>query len=180
MTSDDSPGRGLHRNHDRTLVTITDQGVHPNELRPANTSLAPEPIFEHSVEAWVAYWSRGCGVSRDEVGEGDDVVLVVAGLPVEHPTACDQPEAGVVEIAVHHIGGELVLRVLLDLRHPEQRGAAVLACDGDLRIGGELAQAREDAWLSAPVDVAGENRRAQLTRGRRPGVPACREAGRRH
>src|SRR5689334_5126466 len=68
-----------------------------------------------------------CGVGRDEVGEGDDVVVVVAGLPVERAAAGDQPQAGVVEIAVHHIGRELVLRVLLDLRHPEDGGTAVLA-----------------------------------------------------
>lgn len=95
----------------------------------------------------------------DEVGEGDDVVVVVAGLSVERATAGDQPQAGAVEVAVHQIGGELVLRVLLDMRHAEHRRATVLPRDGDLGSGLEIAQVVEDAGMSAPVDMACEDRR---------------------
>lgn len=48
---------------------------------------------------------------RDEVGEHDQVVLVVAGRAVERPTAGDQPQPGVVDVAVDQGGGEPVLGV---------------------------------------------------------------------
>ena len=48
-----------------------------------------------------------CG--RDEIGERDDVVLVVAGTAVVGPAAGDQPQPRVVDVAVHQRGGEPAL-----------------------------------------------------------------------
>lgn len=116
----------------------------------------------------LAYW-------RDEIGKYDEVVLIVARPGVERPTAGDQPQPSVVDVAVHHVGGEVVLRELRDPSHPEYRLAAVPARDGDPVTDFQIVKVVEDRW-PIHVDMARDDCRTQLTRGRRTGEPAGWEA----
>src|SRR5665647_2169744 len=104
-----------------------------------------------------------CG--RDEIGERHEVVLIVAGTAVVGPATGDQPQTRVVDVAVHELGGELALGELANPRDPEYRLAAVRPSDRDLVTGLQIAQSVEDP-LPIPVDVARDDRRAQLTGGR--------------
>src|SRR5665648_411047 len=112
---------------------------------------------------------------RDEIGEDDDVVLVVAGPVVERPTAGDHPQPRVVDVSEHQLGGEPVLRELADPRDSEYRLAAVRPRDGDPVTWLHVAQSEEDPW-PVHVDMAGDDRRTQLTGGRPTGVPTGGEA----
>lgn len=73
---------------------------------PASMTCAPCPTADRAPHRWGGR-SRRSG--PDELGEGDDVVDVAAGLSVERPTACDQPQASVINSAVHQIRRKIAL-----------------------------------------------------------------------
>src|SRR5918997_5679935 len=114
------------------------------------------------------------GASACEVREDDDVVGVVPGVLVEGAAAGDQPQPGVVEVAVDGVAGEGVLGVLLDPVDDEDGGAAVGAVDLHGVAGHQLVQAGERAGLALPVDVPGEDGGPEPAGGGAAVVPADR------
>src|ERR1019366_5967690 len=72
---------------------------------------------------------------RDEIGKDDEVVLIVAGLAVEGFATGDQPQSGVVDVAVDPFGGELVLQVLGNLGDAKYRLGGVRPGARDLMHG---------------------------------------------
>src|SRR5688572_8915471 len=89
--------------------------------------------------------------SADQFGEDDHVVGVIAGVLVERAAAGDQPQAGMVDVAVDGVGRELRLRVGLHPVHPEGGDAAVLSEHRDLVPDLEVEDVVEDPRLVGPV-----------------------------
>src|SRR5680860_77774 len=116
---------------------------------------------------------------RDEIGKGDEVVLIVARPGVERPAAGDQPEGGMADEAVDQFGGERVLGEPSDPRHSKYRRAAVLSGDGDLVTGLQAVQPVEHP-RPVPVDMTNDDRSTQLTGRRHSCVPTGGEAARRN
>ena len=116
---------------------------------------------------------KPCRRGADEARVDHHVVAVAAGGPVERAPARDQPQAGVVDVAVDALGRERVLRILLDLQHLEPRGRAVRPVDRHLGSGLQVAQVEEHAGGVVPVDVRRDHRGPVLTGCRGAGEPAC-------
>src|ERR1035437_9255271 len=121
-------------------------------------------------------WSLpGYRSRRDEIGKDDEVVLIVAGLAVEGSATGDQPQSGVVDVAVDPFGGELILQVLGNLGDAKYRLAAVRLGDRDLITDLDVVQVVEDP-RSFHVYMARDDRRTELTWCWPAAVPAGREA----
>jgi len=67
------------------------------------------------------------------------------------PPAGDQPQSGVVEVAIHRVSGERLLRERLHPAHPEHRCAAIRPHHGDLGAGHQITQAIEDPGVPATL-----------------------------
>src|ERR1700678_1481102 len=89
------------------------------------------------------------------------------GGVIENATACYEPERGIVRLGVNRIGRVLGFEVLADGGDPENRGAPV----GERHVDGvsraERAEPEEDRGALITVDVALDNRRADLAGGHR-------------
>src|SRR4051794_32396094 len=102
------------------------------------------------------------GAVGDEMAVRDDVVHVVAAAPAEGAAARDQPQPWKADVAVHLLGGERVLRDLLDRVDLEGQDGTVLAGDGDLVAMMEPLEPIEDRRPAARVHVPGDDGRPLL------------------
>ncbi len=72
-------------------------------------------------------WKCSClNWSSPEAGVDDNVVYVAVFIIIKVPATSDQPEPSMIDNAVHSVGRELVLRILIYAIDLENGGAAVL------------------------------------------------------
>ena len=108
-----------------------------------------------------------------QVCECDDVVVVTACGFVEGSTARDDPESGVVDVAIYDVGGKVLFGEVFDTGSGEHCATSVFAGDDDVGSCFEIPQIEEDPVGALPVDVAGDDCRSDLTGCGSAGVPPC-------
>jgi len=91
----------------------------------------------------------------------------VTGCSVERPAAGDQPQGGVVGVAVDELRREVILGENAYPVHPEDRDQAVGAGDQDLLSRSQISEMEEHRWSPGRgVDVTDDDRRPEGARGR--------------
>src|SRR6185312_10987714 len=105
-------------------------------------------------------------------GVDDDVVEIAAGLEIELSTAGDETKLRVRRAAVHSLGGESVLRVLLDPNSGERHGGAIGSIYEDLIAARQVGQMDEDRRSLVRIHMSDDYRGPTFTGFRAVAPPA--------